>query len=764
LPGTKIKFIKIEKLKSYRIRVKGLVQGVGFRPFIYRIANMYNLTGWVENRNDGVQIKVEGKQVGLEQFLASLENEAPLVSNITSLKVEEEKPENSSTFEIIKSSDISEEITEISPDIAVCENCLRDMKNQQHRINYPFINCTNCGPRFTIIKDLPYDREKTTMAVFPMCDQCKVEYSDILDRRFHAQPVACNYCGPYYELIYHGKRIKGIDRITTLVSEKILRGEIVTIKGLGGFFMACDAGNPQAVDRLREAKNRDGKPFAVMFSCIKEVKEYAEVNSIEERELLSWRKPIVILKTRKPLADGVSVGFHTIGAMLPYMPFHYLLFEKLKLPAIVLTSGNLSEEPIIINNNTAEKKLLPVSDALLTYNRDIYNRTDDSVQMVVNNKSRLIRRSRGYVPIPVDLKLNVDGILATGAELVNCFCLGKGTQAFMSQHIGDLKNLETYEFFTQSITQFEKLFRVKPKILVCDLHPEYLSTKYAMSTSEDLVSVQHHHAHIASCMAEHGLDEKVIGVSFDGIGLGDDGKIWGGEFLVCDLADYERVTHFEYVPMPGGDKATEEPWRMGVSYLYKVFGKDILKLDLPFLNKIGKQHIELMLQMINKGINCPLTSSAGRLFDAVASILNICSYADFHAEAPMRLESIIEKNMNDEYSYNIDKVISLARTIRGIVEDIKSGVPNSVIAAKFHSTIISVIFNAVRRIALGKKINMVVLSGGTFQNRYLLEEVENLLKKNDFQVFSQVKVPCNDGGLALGQLVIAAKRREMKCV
>ncbi|MQY80401.1 MAG: carbamoyltransferase HypF, partial [Bacteroidetes bacterium] len=360
-----------------------MVQGVGFRPFIYRIATMHKLTGWVENRNDGVQIKVEGEPVRLEQFLTALKNEAPQVSNITSLAVEEEKPKYSSVFEIFKSTDVSEEITEISPDIAVCDNCLHDMKDQTHRINYPFINCTNCGPRFTIINDLPYDREKTTMAVFPMCELCKGEYSDIMDRRFHAQPVACNNCGPYYELIYQGKRITGIDRITTMVSETILRGEIVTIKGLGGFFIACNATDTQAVDRLREAKNRDGKPFAVMFSGLEELKKYAEVDSTEQKELLSWRRPIVILKTKKPLAPGVSVGFQTIGAMLPYMPFHYLLFEKIKLPAIVLTSGNLSDEPIIIDNNTAEKKLLPVSDALLTYNRDIYNRTDDSVQMVV---------------------------------------------------------------------------------------------------------------------------------------------------------------------------------------------------------------------------------------------------------------------------------------------------------------------------------------------------------------------------------------------
>jgi len=741
-----------------------LVQGVGFRPFIYRIATMYKLTGWVENRNNGVQIKVEGEQVRLEQFLTVLKNEAPPASNITSLSVEEKKPENSSAFEIIKSSDVSEEITEISPDIAVCDNCLHDMKDQTHRINYPFINCTNCGPRFTIIKDLPYDREKTTMAVFTMCELCKAEYSDILDRRFHAQPVACNNCGPYYELNYQGKRIEGIDRITTLVAERILRGEIVTIKGLGGFFMACNATDTQAVDRLREAKNRDGKPFAVMFSGLEELKKYAEVDSTEQKELLSWRRPIVILKTKKPLAPGVSVGFQTIGAMLPYMPFHYLLFEKIKIPAIVLTSGNLSEEPIIIDNKTAEKKLLPVSDALLAYNRDIYNRTDDSVQMVVNNKIRLIRRSRGYVPTPIDLKLDVDGILATGAELVNCFCLGKGTQAFMSQHIGDLKNLETYEFFTRSIAQFEKLFRVKPTTLVCDYHPEYLSTKYAKAREGLLIQVQHHHAHIASCMAENGLDEKVIGVSFDGIGLGDDDNIWGGEFLVCDMADYERINHFEYVPMPGGDKATEEPWRMGVAYLYKTFGSDILKLDLPFLNKIEKRDIELMLQIIDKDINCPLTSSAGRLFDAVAAILNICTHADFHAEAPMRLESIIDENVNGEYNYHIDEVISLTGTIREIVGDIQSGKPAPVIAAKFHNTIISVIFAAVQKITQEKDIRKVVLSGGSFQNRYLSGKIENLLKNNDFQVFTHTKVPCNDGGLALGQLVIAAKRREMKCV
>ncbi|MCK4360904.1 MAG: carbamoyltransferase HypF [Bacteroidales bacterium] len=487
---------KAEDKYTVRVYVKGLVQGVGFRPFIYRLAKKNNLKGRVENRNDGVVIEVQGNINFVEKFISSIKTQAPVASNIVRIFSKEIKPGNFSDFRIIKSKNTSDEITDISPDIAVCDDCLKDMKTQNNRINYPFINCTNCGPRFTIIKDLPYDREKTTMSPFIMCESCAAEYKDILDRRFHAQPVACSVCGPEYELIYKGKVINDLQKILKIVCELIEAGKIIAIKGLGGFHIACDAQNEEAVKRLREAKNRDGKPFAVMFSDIESLKNYAIVDEQEEKSLLSWKRPIVLLEIPNPksqtpnpksqilnpksqIAIGVSVGLNTIGAMLPYMPFHFLLFEKLKTPAIVLTSGNISDEPIVINNDEAKKQLSKISDTLLIYNREIYNRTDDSVAMVVNSKERIIRRSRGFAPSPIRLNLNVDGILATGAELKNCFCVGKGNQAILSQHIGDLKNIETYDFYIKTIEQFKKLFRVNPTLIVSDMHPDYLSTKYA---------------------------------------------------------------------------------------------------------------------------------------------------------------------------------------------------------------------------------------------------------------------------------------------
>lgn len=749
---------------AYHIQVRGLVQGVGFRPFIYRIASGNNLSGWVENRNDGVVIHVEGHEQDIKKFLADFESKAPLVSNIQSLKKTAAEFTGFTGFDIVKSSDVSEEITQISPDIAVCHDCLQDMKKQAHRIDYPFINCTNCGPRFTIIKDLPYDRHKTTMSEFRMCEKCEKEYNDILDRRFHAQPVACSTCGPWYRLLAEGESYTDINTIVQQVASMIENGKILAIKGLGGFFIACDALNEEAVERLRKAKDRDGKPFAVMFGSLDTLRKFARVNSTEEKEITSWRRPIVLLESRKPLARDVSVGFPTVGAMLPYMPFHYMLFEKLTIPAIVLTSGNISEQPILIDNDNAAEKLSGRVDALLDYNRDIYNRTDDSVVMVVNDTVRPVRRSRGFVPTPIHLDFEVNGILATGAELVNCFCLGKGNQAILSQHIGDLKNLETYRFFKETIGQFQKLFRLTPEIVACDMHPDYLSTRYAGESGLDMIRVQHHHAHIASCMAEYNLDEKVIGVSMDGIGYGDDGNIWGGEFLVCDLEDYERLVHFEYIPMPGGDKATEEPWRMAVSYLYTCFGEELLNLDLPFFERIDQSDVRLVMQAIDKKINTPLTSSAGRLFDAIAALTNLCLYSDFHAEAPMRLESVIEKDVAGEYDFSIRDVISFRETIRGVVADILDNLPLSHIAARFHNTIISAIFAAVSELTDRTGIRKIALSGGTFQNRYILERIEKQLDAAGLKVYSPHEVPVNDGGVALGQLVVAAKRRKKLCV
>jgi len=747
---------------TFQIEIKGLVQGVGFRPFIYRLANSYHLKGWVENRNDGVAIRVTCDKSILDQFINSIRHSAPPASNIESINFIQTDNEKFIDFQIVKSKTISNRITDVSPDIAVCNDCLADMKIQKNRINYPFINCTNCGPRFTIIKDLPYDRDKTTMKEFEMCPDCRKEYSDILDRRFHAQPVACAICGPTYSLLLDHQvtvnTIEIISKLITLFNEK----KIVAIKGLGGFFLACDAHSEESVARLRKLKNREGKPFAVMFSGIEALKEYAFVDKDEETSLLSLKRPIVLLRQKKSLAPSVTVGFDTIGAMLPYMPFHHLLFENLNLPAIVLTSGNISDEPIITDNQTAIEKLSQISDAILTYNRDIYNRTDDSVVTIINKKESVFRRSRGYVPLPVKLNFDVDGILATGAELVNCFCIGKDNQAIISQHIGDLKNMETYTFYLETIEQFKKLFRFEPSLIVSDLHPNYLSTQYAVDSKLKHIKVQHHHAHVASCMAEHHIDEQVIGVSFDGTGYGDDNHIWGSEFFVCNLSQYTRITHFDYMPMPGGDKVSNEPWRMAVSYLYKTFSNDFREFDLPFLKNVEPSSVEWLCNAIDQKINCPMTSGSGRLFDAVAAIINLCPISKFHAEAPMRLEAVMDKKNKKVYPFGISKTISFEETIEQIVKDIRQHVPISEISTKFHNTIISVIITVIKEIRNNNNLNKVVLSGGTFQNKYLLEHIESLLLKNDFEVFSHSKIPTNDGGIALGQLVIAAKASKTK--
>lgn len=745
-------------IRTYQISITGLVQGVGFRPFIFRLAQKFQFSGTVENRNDGVQIYLNAKLVEVNEFIENLKLSNPPASEIQSIRVEEVKWHEYNGFKILKSRNVSDQITLISPDIAVCNDCLHDMESQPNRRDYPFTNCTNCGPRFTIVRDLPYDRSNTTMEPFEMCDSCKAEYEDVLDRRFHAQPVACKKCGPHYILQLKNRKIEDQPALLTKTCEMLRNGKILAIKGMGGFFLACDARNERAVARLRALKLREGKPFAVMFKDIGSLKKIARVSDEEESTISSWRRPVVLLRTKKELAPSVSMGFPTVGAMLPYMPIHYLIFRNSSLDVLVLTSGNLSDEPILINNQVATETFLPLCDGILSYNREIFNRVDDSVSMVVRNEERLIRRSRGFSPAPVMLNFDVDGMLAVGAELVNCFALGKGNQAFLSQHIGDLKNMETFEFYTESVKRFKKIFRMVPRLVVCDLHPEYLSTKFAMESGLPIIRVQHHHAHIASCMAEHGLNQPVLGVALDGIGLGDDGKIWGGEFLICDLETYKRFTHFEYVPMPGGDQATLNPWRMAISYLYLVFGKSLLSLQLPFLENIDPLQVKMVIQMIEKKINSPLTSSTGRMFDAVAALTGLCTRSTFHAEAPMRLESAIREKADDSYHFDLASEISVKPMIRQIVDDILAGEDSSGISIKFHNTIVNIILTVVGNMKKSSGINKVVLSGGSFQNRYLAEQVEIALLKAGFALYIHKKIPCNDGGIALGQLAIASQK------
>ena len=550
------------------------------------------------------------------------------------------------------------------------------------------------------------------------------------------------------------------------ISKRIIDGRSIAVKGLGGYHLMCDAMNNNAVSELREKKHRDAKPFAVMFRDVSSLREYCYMNATEEKEITSWRSPILILNQKKILSHSVNSGLKTVGALLPYMPFHYMLFRKLETPAVVFTSGNISDEPIIIDDLSACTYLMPIAGAVVSNDREIINRTDDSVVRVIDNKINIIRRSRGFVPAPVDLFCNVDGIVALGAEQKNSFCIGKDNQAIMSQYIGDLKNLLTYEFFKESLSRFSSLFRFKPKMIVYDLHPDYLSTSHAELLEKQLripiVRVQHHHAHIASVMAENQLDEKVIGAVLDGTGYGTDGNIWGSEFMIADLKEFERYTHFDYVSMPGGDKAVDEPWRMAFSYLYKYFGNSIDFKQIPALQSINENQVTFIKEMIDKGINIPLTSGAGRIFDAVSAILGLCTISGFDSEAPMRLESVIASTTESYYPFEVGNVIIFAKTFKAILDDLNKGdIP--FISAKFHNTVARAVLKVSEGIRRETSLNKIVLSGGVFQNKYLLEKLTQLLREKHFEVFTNHLVPANDGGVSLGQLIIASKKREL-CV
>jgi len=721
------------------------------------LAKKHNLNGNVINRDDGVLINIIGHKEKIDDFKTDILNLAPNAALIKKLIINPIDNLKLSSFEILPSENLKNQITEISPDIAVCDDCLNDLKTQHHRINYPFINCTHCGPRFSIVKGLPYDRINTTMHEFDMCPICNHEYHNVEDRRFHAQPVACNTCGPIYSL----KGEKDFQKIITELSSRIEHGEVIAIKGLGGYNLICNAQNDNAILRIREIKGRDRKPFAAMFRDLKAIKEYCEVTNAEKELLESWRRPIVILDEKKELGVEINSGIKSIGAMLPYLPFHYLLFNQLKIPAIVYTSANNSGEPIISDDLIAIQNLSKEVDAFVSHNRKIENPLDDSVVKIVSGTQQIIRRARGFVPSPIELDYTVDGIFAAGAELKNSFCIGKNNSAIMSQHIGDLKNFETYGFYQKTVHQFFELFRFKPNIIACDLHPDYLSTQFAENLNSEnlngnkipIVNVQHHHAHIVSCMAENQLNEKVIGISFDGTGYGTDGNIWGGEFFICDTKSFERYAHLDYVKMPGGDLAVDQPWRMVLAYLTN---SQIRIENLECLKNIDQHEIELVMKMIQQDINSPLTSSAGRLFDVVACILNLCTKQTFDAEAPMRLEAVADKTETGFYPFEFcNGILNFNKTIDAIISNLKNeSIP--FISAKFHNTIVQAIKHVSFIMRRESGLNKIILSGGVFQNRFLLEKSIQALNKNKFEVFTNRSVPPNDGGIALGQLVIAS--------
>ncbi len=740
------------------------MQGVGFRPFIYRMAVKHGLSGEVDNRNDGVYLIVQGDSSAIDRFTNDVLHNAPPASRIKSIEMSPVRTAGYEGFSIAESKDFNRNVTEISPDIAVCRECLDDMETDPARIAYPFVNCTHCGPRFTIIEELPYDRQNTTMRSFEMCSKCKSEYSNIYDRRFHAQPIACNSCGPVYKYEDYSGFCTDIHDIVERITLQIDSGKIVAIKGFGGYHLLCDAFNNNAVLTLRKRKQRDSKPFAVMFRDIETASEYCFIDEEDKNELLSWRRPVVILRQKNELAPAVNNGLSTTGALMPYMPFHYLLFKKLNTRAIVFTSANMSDEPVIIDDVIACNELTRVADSMVSYNREILNRADDSVVRFINNRLTVIRRSRGFVPGPVDIRFEAEGILALGAEQKNSFCIGKGKQAILSQYIGDLRNKATLEFFTGSIERFGKLFRFKPSYLACDLHPDYLSSQYAENLEArlgiPLLKVQHHHAHIASCMAENCIDEEVIGVCFDGTGLGTDGTIWGGEFMITDLCEFRRYSHFDEIQLPGGDIAANEPWRSAFSYLWKYFGDDFDYYSIPAFRTISQEKFLALREMLNKKINTPLSSGAGRLFDAVSAMTGLCTFSSFDSEAPIRLESAICDFTDDFYPFQAGKTVMFRDTLKEILKDIPER-SVSLISAKFHNTIARLILDVAVQIRSETSVNKIVLTGGVFQNKYLVEKSLYLLRKCEFETFTNHYVPPNDGGISLGQLVIASKKREI---
>lgn len=761
--------------------VTGVVQGVGFRPFVYQLATRAALRGWVANTSGGVEIQVEGPESTLDRFARALVDDKPPLAHIDSLAFIDEPapaPPPLESFRIRASLAQEGKFQPISPDIAVCDDCLREMFDPgNRRYRYPFINCTNCGPRFTIIQDIPYDRPKTTMHAFEMCEDCAREYHDPLDRRFHAQPTACPACGPHVWLEpapggnAHSLHDDAIAEARALVAQ----GNIVAIKGLGGFHLACDATNSDAVDRLRERKRRVDKPFALMLTDLETIERHCIVSSVERALLLSRERPIVLVKRRaaSDIARAVAPHQDSLGVMLPYTPLHHLLLEHPgPSAALVLTSGNLSEEPIAYTNEGAREQLATLADALLMHDRVIHIRTDDSVVRVLEapapereSKVLPLRRSRGYAPFPVQLPFEVPPMLAVGGELKNTFCVTRERYAFMSHHIGDLENYETLQSFEQGIAHMENLFRIHPQALAHDLHPDYLATRYALERAERenlrAVGIQHHHAHIAACMAENGLtgSRPVIGVAFDGTGYGDDGAIWGGEFLIADYARYRRAAHLAYTPLPGGDKATREPWRIALAYLERAgiaWGD-----DLPPVCAGNEQARHVLRQQIDHRINAPLTSSMGRLFDAAAALAGVRQFVNYEAQAAIEFEALAQEAEAGAYEFEIANAgheIDPSPLMRAIAADVRVGVPKGVIAARFHNGVARMVDRVCRNLRQEFDLNEIALSGGVWQNVTLLGKTLRLLRASGFRIYIHRFVPANDGGIALGQAVIASQR------
>ncbi|HEY2281072.1 MAG TPA: carbamoyltransferase HypF [Streptosporangiaceae bacterium] len=760
------------------VRVEGIVQGVGFRPFVYGLATGLGLGGLVGNDADGVFAEVEGTADAVAQFLVRLERDAPPLARVDGVRSWSLTPTGSAGF-AIATSQLSEGPGDprralVSPDTAPCADCLRELADPaDRRFGYPFINCTNCGPRYTIVRDVPYDRARTTMAPFTMCAACAAEYLDPANRRFHAEPTCCASCGPTLRLTgpAGAPGAAGVGGVSGAVvaeaAARLREGQVLAIKGLGGYHLAVDATSEKAAAALRERKHREDKPFAVMVADIAAARELCEVDETAGRLLTSARRPIVLLPRRQSrVAGSVAPGNRQLGVMLPYTPLHHLLLRAVGGP-IVLTSGNVSDEPIAYRDDDAFERLSPIADAFLTHDRAIHIRTDDSVVRTSIKKEIVLRRSRGYVPEPVRVRARFRRpVLAVGAELKNTFALATGDQVIISQHIGDLENAETLRSFTEGIEHLGRLFGIEPAVVAHDLHPEYLSTKYALDRAStdlastgpdvDLVGVQHHHAHIASCLADNGEAGPVIGVAFDGTGYGPDGTIWGGEFLVAELATYERVGHLAPVPLPGGAAAIRQPWRMAAAYLARA---GVAPESLAVTARHEDQWAAVS-SMARKGVNAPLTSSAGRLFDAVSALLGVRDTINYEGQAAVELEQQADPLERGFYragwSAGDPFQVAGADLVRAAADDLERGVAPPVIAARFHHGVAALIEEACVAVREQRGLGTVALSGGVFQNLLLATETVARLEARGFRVLTHTQVPCNDGGISLGQAVVAA--------
>ncbi len=756
-------------IQGIKISVKGIVQGVGFRPFVHRTANLLELTGWVINNSSGVEIELNGSQESLDEFLKALNTNAPKLARIDEITVVPVAPNNYNGFTIMASQAEEGKFVPISPDVAICDDCRRELFDPANpRYRYPFINCTNCGPRFSIIRDIPYDRPKTTMAEFKMCDACQDEYDNPNDRRFHAQPTACPDCGPHVWFSDGQTHLAEKDAAIHMAREWLKAGKIVAIKGLGGYHLACDAENAQAVHELRMRKKRSDKPFALMAFDAETIRRYCEIDEFQSTELESLHHPIVLLqkKSSSTIVEEVAPHQNQLGFMLPYTPLHLLLLEpEAGFPhAFVMTSGNMSEEPIAYEDNDAMARLSPIADGFLLHNREIYMRVDDSVITTIRNKAYPIRRSRGYAPDAVLLPFIPSAmILGCGAELKNTFCLTRENYAFLSHHIGDLENYETLQSFEKGIEHYQRLFRIKPEAIAVDMHPNYLATRYGQNRASaenlQLVQVQHHHAHLAACLADNGwkTQDPVIGLILDGTGYGLDGNIWGGEILEGGYAGFDRRFHLEEFPLPGGDAAIRTPARVALALLWK---SDIdWNPALPPVSELCSEERTVLRSQLEKSINTPLTTSMGRLFDAVSALSGVRARVNYEGQAAIEFENLCAPDETSAYAFEIKAdTIQLASFFTQVVSDIEQRVPASIISAKFHNGLANVLVSLCKRIRSEIGIHTVALSGGVWQNKTLLAKTYLLLEKENFEILVHHQVPTNDGGIALGQVAITSTK------